>query len=267
MGNCPCCPKRDGNYNPYVEDDDDYREYDSPHARGYSKPLVSNSAPNTQTSHYSHANRPPDESTYSPPSLPPPRGTSLPAHPLHSTPPTSTTPPSTQSQQRQYTEYSESLYLARHPEQPTDSMLLDSMMKSSFLDRRQGFPPPGNNGSSSGSQFDGGSSLVDSTYGSASVSVTGSMMTNTQGPDFAASTAQSVDFAASTAQSVDFAASTAQSVDFAASTAQSVDFAASTAHSPDMGSSTSSSIYYDAPGNASFMMGSVNEGAFEPTHQ
>lgn len=30
MGNCPCCPKRDGNYNPYVEEDDDYREYDSP---------------------------------------------------------------------------------------------------------------------------------------------------------------------------------------------------------------------------------------------
>eukprot|EP00026_Physarum_polycephalum_P014156 Phypoly_transcript_14637.p1 GENE.Phypoly_transcript_14637~~Phypoly_transcript_14637.p1 ORF type:complete len:251 (+),score=49.68 Phypoly_transcript_14637:95-847(+) len=248
MGNCPCCPKKGGNYNPYVEEDDEnYREYDSPNSRGYKKPLVNNNASNTQTSHYPHSNRPPDESTYIPPPLPPSRGTSLSQdQPQHSTPPNSTPPPRKpthpppQRPQQQYTQYSESLYLARQPEQPTDSMLLDSMMKSSFLEKRQQrFPSPpstsqfGTESSAASGDFDGSSSLVDSGYGSNSIATSAS---TAHGPDFAASTQS-----------------------FAAST--------QTAHLEESVSSTSSSVYYDAQGGTSYMMGSVDGGAFEPPQQ
>lgn len=211
MGNCPCWPKKRNNYDPYV--DEDYMEYDSPAGTRYKPPQPTST--NTQSnstqrqSQYS-SSRPPDDTTYNPPNPPPTSQNTQRQDSSRSS--THTEPPPHTTQQPQY--YSESVYLSRNPNpsQPTDSMLLDSMMKSSILN------PPHNPHTGYSFTSEGGSSLVESH------------------PDMRGTT-----------------------TNYGES-----QYLGESNMGASLATSTSSSMYYDAPGG-SYMITSVNEGAFEPS--
>lgn len=254
-------------------------EYDSPartSAPHRYRTLAPDPEPTSRKTRHSHTNRPPDDSqsTYTPPSVPV-SSSSLPtptqeaqqklswkqstppsiSHPSSSPPPPSSninnsnnsfsssnnnlnnsnnTNPDSPPSPRQYTQYSESVYLSRLPDQPTDSMLLDSMMKSSFLSHHQ---PPSS-------------------------------------PSFAHSSSPSSSFIDSSQQTLPSFSSDPAAFDASSSLVDSrPDMGQQSPNlgqqSPDMEASdvslasTTSSIYYDAAGSASYLMGSVNEGAFE----
>jgi len=125
MGQCPCWGSRNKrSYIPYIHNyDEDYQEFESASRKDsfstYRPPVVTashtgpvNSAPTPNPESTPSS----DTHTYQPPEIPPP------SHPLESPP----------LEQPQYTQFTESVFLSR-PNQPTDSMMLDSMMGSTIL--------------------------------------------------------------------------------------------------------------------------------------
>jgi len=231
MGTCPCWPKKRNNYDPYIED---YMEYDSPDALRYTPPSANSSA-NTQllsdpTQRQAHpSTRPPDDSsTYSPP-LP---------HQRQSVPPPSGSPTTAHPHQQApfYTQYTESVYLSRNPNaaQPTASMLMDSMIDSSSI-----LNPP-NRSSDYHMLGDRGSSLVESNPNISEPAH--SPTTNTTSTTF----------------------TTSSNNNFGAPSSNFAMGESNANLEASLSTSASSSLYYDAPGTNSYMMASVQEGAFEP---
>lgn len=268
MGNChcPCWPKKPSNYDPYVDDDDDYAEYDSPtRAPHRYRTLEADPEPTSRTNNYTHTNRPPDNSTYVPPPIPQsqptqsrdsqrlswnknsPNTSNNSSTPNTTTTTTTTTTTSTSStgssQQQQYTQYSESAYLARLPEQPTDSMLLDSMMKSSFLTNHPHYPPTNNTNHYS----------VSSSSSSSS----------SQLPPYSSNIVDSGAFDANSLVDSNYEATSSLSHNHTDMDASVMSRSPDMARSDISVGSSASSIYYDAAGAASYMMSSANEGAFE----
>lgn len=127
MGQCPCWGSRKRNsYNPFIYDED-YQEFDSSRNKGsfstYRPPVAPtpshtgpvNSTPSTKPAQSSATY------TYQPSESHTPSSQSLEPH--------SQEPP-------QYTQFTESVFLSR-PNQPTDSMMMDSMMGSTILGNQE----------------------------------------------------------------------------------------------------------------------------------
>lgn len=227
MGNCSCW-KRKNNYDPYI--DPDYLEYDSPRVHRYKPAPVTDNLPDEYAS-LTHTLS--ETGTYSPPptthphALPPgPSQSKLSLNePTQPSPHTQPPPP----QPQQYTQYSESVYLARNPNpaQPTDSMMLDSMMKSSILNTHNNAFSNNNSNASFDVSFAEGSPLVESQALLGGVSNSNNN-NNTFSNNFDYQDANSNRMEASDAS---------------------------------MSSSVSSSVYYDAPATSSSF--TLSEGAFE----
>lgn len=204
-------------------------EYESPGPHRYTAVPSNTNNYNNTTQPQSHpSSRPPDTGAYSPPPVQP---ASSPSRNSYNA--SQQQPSQQQTQQpQQYSQYSESVYLARNAAaQPTDSMLLDSMMKSSIL--ATGYAANSSEFATNSSGF-GADSTSSNNFG------TNSNNFGTNSNNFGTT-------------SNNFAT---DSNNFGTASNATMDASLAT--------STSSSIYYDAPGGQSYLLSSVNEGAFEP---